>query len=173
MAVSIKESGMGIEELMRGIAFARSNRVLIGIPQASSSRAGSVSNAELAFIHSNGSPINRIPPRPFLEPALADPAVQGQIADRMQAAIGDAIKGDTGAAVNRLHEAGIYGENAVKDYFTGDHFAPNAPITVNGGWMRNRASGKPVRVKGKKSNQPLMDTGSLRSAITHVVEEGK
>ncbi|MBR1821501.1 MAG: hypothetical protein IJ769_07760 [Clostridia bacterium] len=64
----------------------------------------------------------------------------------------------------------MYGENAVKDYFTGGHFAPNAGITVEGGWMWNRIAHKPFKVKGKGSSTPLIDTGSLRSSITHVIE---
>lgn len=170
MAVTIKESGDGLKNLMEAIAFLKNNRVLIGIPQAGSGSHGSLTNVELAFIQSNGSPVNRIPPRPFLEPALADGGVQASISEKMKMAVQAAIEGDTGKAMGELDEAGFYGENAVKDYFTGGHFAPNAGITIHGGWMRNRVSGKPVYVKGKKSSAPLIDTGSLRSSITHVIE---
>lgn len=40
----------------------------------------------------------------------------------------------------------------------------NAPITVHGGWMKNKKSGKPFKVKGKKSSNPLVDSGDLSKA---------
>lgn len=168
MGMFVKISGEGLGDLKDAISFLKSNRVLVGIPGASGGSHGEVTNVELAFIHTNGSPRLRIPARPFLEPAI-EQAID-QIEGRMKASTEAAISGDTGAAMNELEKAGMYGENAAKDYFTGGHFAPNAGITVEGGWMRNRISGKPFKVKGKGSAQPLIDTGSLRSSITHVIE---
>lgn len=168
MGVYVKTSGKGLGDLKDAIAFLKNNRVLVGIPQTNAASRGGVSNVDLAFIHTNGSPINRIPPRPFLEPAIEQ--VKGQIDGCMKASAQAAIEGDVGAARDELEKAGMYGENAAKDYLTGGHFAPNAPITVEGGWFRNRFSGKPVHVKGKGSSTPLIDTGSLRGSITHVIE---
>ena len=168
MGMYVKISGEGLGDLKEAIAFMKSNRVLVGIPQANASSRGEVTNVDLAFIHTNGSPRLRIPARPFLEPAIEQ--AKDQIEGRMRASAQAAIEGDTGAAMDELDKAGMYGENAVKEYFTGGHFAPNAGITVEGGWMRNRISGKPFKVKGKGSSQPLIDTGSLRSSVTHVIE---
>ena len=168
MGMYVKISGEGLGDLKDAIAFLKNNRVLVGIPQAGAAGRGEVTNVDLAFIHTNGSPRLRIPPRPFLEPAIEQ--AKDQIEGRMKASAQAAIEGDTGAARDELDKAGLYGENAVKEYFTGGHFAPNAGITVEGGWMRNRISGKPFKVKGKGSSTPLIDTGSLRSSITHVIE---
>lgn len=168
MPMYIKTEGEGMDALKEAISFLKSNRVLIGIPQANSSARGEITNVELAFIHTMGSPINRIPPRPFLEPGVEE--AQEQIAGRMRAAAQAAVEGDIGAAMDELDNAGLDGENAVKTYIGAGHHAPNAGITIEGGWMRNRVSGKPVFVKGKRSNVPLIDTGSLRSSITHVIE---
>ncbi len=41
----------------------------------------------------------------------------------------------------------------------------NAPITINGGWMRNKKSGKRFYVKGKKSSRPLIDTGNMMQSV--------
>jgi len=166
--VNIKASGPGLNALRDALAFLKNSRVLIGIPAASGG-SDDLTNAELAFLHSNGSPVNHIPPRPFLEPAIEQ--AKEDIAQRMKAAVEAAVSGNTGEAMDELDKAGLYGENAAKEYFTGGHFAPNAPITVEGGWMRNRVSGRPVKVKGKGSSTPLIDTGSLRSSITHVIEQ--
>ncbi len=168
MGMYVKISGEGLGDLKEAVAFMKNHRVLVGIPAANGGSRGEVTNVELAFIHTNGSPRLRIPPRPFLEPAIEE--AKGKIEERMKASAQAAIEGDTGAAMGELEKAGMYGENAVKDYFTGGHFAPNAGITVEGGWMWNRIAHKPFKVKGKGSSTPLIDTGSLRSSITHVIE---
>lgn len=165
----VKISGDGLKDIKEAITFLKSNRVLVGIPSASAGGRGEgMTNVDLAFIHSNGSPKHHIPARPFLEPAIAE--ATDSIAGRMKEAAIKAIDGDTGAAMNELHKAGMYGENAAKDYIGSGNHAPNAPITIAGGWMRNHVSHKPFKVEGKGSSTPLIDTGSLRSSITHVIE---
>lgn len=173
MAVDIKESGPGFEGAAARLKALMRRRVLVGIPQEKSSRKDAgPTNAELAFIHSHGSPLMHIPARPFIEPALESAQVKRQIAGCMADALAATLSQGAAEASDSLHKAGLYGENAVKRYFRSGELAPNAPITVEGGWMRNRVSGKPVYVPGKHANAPLRDTGSLRKSITHVVEEG-
>lgn len=46
----------------------------------------------------------------------------------------------------------------------------NAEITVKGGWMRNKQTGKLFYVKGKGSSNPLIDEGFMRQSVTHKVE---
>lgn len=45
------------------------------------------------------------------------------------------------------------------------NFEKNAPITLYGGWMRNKKSKKPFYVKGKGNKTPLTDTGKLSDYI--------
>lgn len=168
MGMYVKISGEGLGDLKDAINFLKNNRVLVGIPGASGGSHDEITNVELAFIHTNGSPRLRIPARPFLEPGIEEG--MEKIQDRMKAAAQAAIDGDTGAAMGELNKAGMYGQQYVQDYFTGGHFAPNAGITVEGGWMRNRISGKPFKVKGKGSATPLIDSGDLRGSITYVIE---
>lgn len=172
--VTVKVSG-DADALKKGLDFLKNHRVLVGIPESagaarSSADNGSVTQVQLAFIHTYGSPLNRIPPRPFLEPAISEPDTQSKIVENMKQAALCSIEGDTGGAISEMHKAGTRGENAAQTYIGSDKLAPNAPITVEGGWMRNRKSGKPFKVEGKGSSRPLIDTGSLRSSITHVVE---
>lgn len=55
------------------IAELKKHEVLVGVPQEKSSRqGGKATNAELLFIHTNGSPARGIPARPVLKPAIAD-----------------------------------------------------------------------------------------------------
>lgn len=43
---------------------------------------------------------------------------------------------------------------------------PNATITIQGGWMRNKVSGKPFYVRGKGTGkQPLVNTGTMLKSI--------
>lgn len=160
----------GLQNLLDGVAFLESHRLLIGIPEAESARSGPITNVQLAFIHTNGSPRMHIPARPFLEPAINDVETKEKITGCMKQAILCAFSGDTGGAEAEMEKAGLYGQKAAQSMIGSGALAPNAPITVEGGWMRNPVSGKPVHIEGKGSSAPLIDTGSLRKAITYVVE---
>ena len=46
----------------------------------------------------------------------------------------------------------------------------NAEITVKGGWMRSY-HGKMIYIKGKGSSNPLIDTGTMRTAVSYEVVE--
>lgn len=169
----IKESGPGMDDIRRAVAFFRSHKCYVGIPGATGSRSSkAITNVELAFIHSKGSPRLRIPARPFIEPALEKAETQEKIMRHMKAAVIAAVDGDEGGALDEMHEAGIAGENAAKDYIGSGNHTPNSGFTLTGGWSRNRISGKPFYAKPKKSAVPLIDTGSLRSSITHVIDGG-
>lgn len=147
--------------------------LLIGIPEENAGgSSGGLNNVQLAYLHSRGSPVNKMPARPFIEPAIEQKGVLDKIAGCFGRAFEAAILGDAGTMRKELEFAGIYGSNAVKAYMGSAALAPNAPITVSGGWMRNKVSGKPVYVKGKGSAAPLIDTGSLRAAVTYVLDEG-
>ena len=168
MNVTVK--GEGLKKVAAGVAFLKSHKVRIGIPDGGGGGGDKISNVQLAFILTNGSPVNHNPPRPFLEPGLAQPKVQKKIMRHMKAAAKAALEGDTGTAMNQMHMAGQAGEDGVKDYMVDGSFAPNSPFTINGGWMRNRVSGKPFHADPKGSSKPLIDSGNLQTSITHVVE---
>lgn len=53
-------------------------------------------------------------------------------------------------------------QRAMKD---SNEYAPNAPFTINGGWMANPKNGKPFYSDGKKSARPLIDTGTLINSV--------
>lgn len=172
MGVTIKTSGPGQHTIRKALDFFLHNRVYVGIPGANAGRSGTVTNVELAFIHTYGSPRLRIPARPFLLPAIEQAKTREQIERHMKASCEAAVAGDIGAATAELEKAGQAGENAAKDYIQSGNLAPNSGFTLSGGWMRNRISGKPFHAGPKGSSTPLIDTGSLRSSITHVMEKG-
>jgi hypothetical protein len=118
--------------------------------------AEGVTNAELLFIHSKGSPARGIPPRPVLEPAIASEAGQAAIQPEMAGAIRSMLLGDKREALRHLRRAGMAGRNVARRYF----FAQN-------GWAPLKAA----TIKRKGSSQPLIDTGTMRNAITFVVSD--
>lgn len=113
------------------------------------------SEAHSLYIQSHGSPLWHIPPRPVLEPAVE--ANKDRIARPLQRAVTAGLKGDDLRMDQELEKAGIVAENAAKRWFENPEngWPPNAPATV----------------KAKGSDSPLIDTGEMRKAITHVVVE--
>ena len=132
-------------------------RVLVGIPQAKASRKGTpINNAELMYIHTEGSPIRNIPARPVLQPAIENKQNKANIVEQMEKAGQAAFAGDPQGLENGLALAGTVASNAAKKWFTNPEngWAPNAPLTI----------------KLKGSDKPLIDTGQLRRAIVSVVD---
>ena len=132
--------------------------VLVGIPQAKASRKeGKINNAELLYVLSKGSVLQKIPARPVLEPAIAAPDNKAMIADELKQAAKGVLEGRPEDASLYLERAGQVGENAVKRWFTDPRnaWAPNAPSTI----------------RQKRSDRPMVDTQQMIKAITYVVED--
>jgi hypothetical protein len=113
------------------------------------------SEAHSLYIQSHGSPLWHIPPRPVLEPSIE--ASKEPIAKQLQGATVAAIDGNAQEVDNALHRAGIVAENAAKAWFE----------NPQNGWPPN----SPKTIAKKGSDSPLIDTGEMRKAITHVVRE--
>ena len=107
------------------------------------------------YIMSHGSPLWQIPPRPVLEPALE--AHADKIGELFAAVIKAACKGDEQATQRAIHRCGMAAQNYCRDWFTDPRngWPPNSPITI----------------ARKKSARPMIDTGTMRKAITYVVRE--
>ena len=116
-----------------------------------------VTNAELLFIFSKGSPIRKQPPRPVLEPAVAADGNRQPISREIAASCKAGIAGDHDMAVKKMKRAALAGQNAARKWFTDSRngWAPNAPSTI----------------AAKGSDRPGIDTGAMRAAIQGVVSE--
>ena len=71
---------------------------------------------------------------------------------------------------------GSQAKSMIQDAIKDEEWAPNAPITIEGGWMMNEYGKKgpvPVHIKGKSSTKPLIDTGALRQNCQYVIKKGK
>lgn len=162
--------------------------VYVGIPEERASRGDEmINNAELAYIHthgvrqkamreemqpaidagkpysqayemyvqSHGSPLWHSPPRPIIEPTIEKH--QEAIADKLKEPLKAGLDGDAQGARDGLERAGIFASNKVKDFFT----------DPENGWPDNSQA----TIDAKGSDRPMVDTGALRQAITHVVKE--
>jgi hypothetical protein len=116
-----------------------------------------VTNAELLFIHTKGSPIRHIPARPVLEPAVAAQGNREPIARELAASVKASLEGDRALALKKMQRAAMAGQNAARSWFTDSR----------NGWKPNAKS----TIERKGSSRPLIDTGALRASIIGVVGE--
>lgn len=162
--------------------------VLVGIPQENSSRPGQeVNNAELLFIHTNGSPVRSIPARPVLEPAITAKGNKEPIAGELGQAMKAILQNQPGPAKQHMKLAGMTAQNAARTWFTDPRngWAPNSPLTVlrKLDKLRGAKAAKAMEAfeAGEATfifkdqeygvNTPLIDTGEMRKAITWLIRE--
>jgi hypothetical protein len=136
---------------------AKHSLTLPGGIKAKAVDTSAINNAQLAFIHTNGSPLKGIPPRPIIQPAIQAPGNKEPIMAELCQAAQATLQGATAQAANHLKRAGMTAQNAVRAWFT----------DARNGWAPNR----PSTIKAKGSDRPLIDTAQLRKAMTYVVKE--
>lgn len=170
--VKFKTIDRGALRIRRELKVAAGKVALVGIPGTAdpvldaNGKPSEISMAQLAFIMEKGSSVNNLDPRPFMERTRqrCTPDV-AKYARKLYSAV---LHGRIGAN-QALKLLGERYEGEMKQTFVKEKFKDNASITINGGWMRNKVSGKPFKVKGKGSSRPLIDTGRLRGSIIHKV----
>lgn len=167
MKVEGKADFSGFVNMARRLDVVSNNKAYVGIPQERSSRPGSgeITNAELLYVQTYGSPINKIPPRPVIEPALEENEKRVKILT--ERAITSALNGNKEEAISNLHKVGLFAVNAVRAFiraFPDNGLPPNKPATIR----RKRA-------KGATDPKPLIDTGEMMKSITYVIisKEGR
>lgn len=162
----------GANRIRRELKIAASKVALVGIPGNANpplneeGKPAEISMAQLAFIMEKGSDVNKIPPRPFMERTRQ--RCEDDVAKFSRKLYSAILHGRAGADQS-LKLLGERYEGEMKQTFVKETFEKNADITVLGGWMRNKVSGKVFKVKGKKSRRPLIDTGRLHGSIIHKV----
>lgn len=184
--VEHKEYNGGIAGLFARLRGLQKRHIYVGIPQAANSRkGGEIGNADLLYIHthgirrrsmieemdqnmarglkysaafslyiqSHGSPLWHSPPRPVIEPALA--ANKVRIAAEFKKIYQATASADGDGVERAITRAGILAQNVCREWFE----------DPRNNWPAN----SPATIARKKSDKPLIDTGSLRKAITYVV----
>ena len=150
-------------DLMAQLKALSKMQVLVGIPEDKAERkpakGEAVNNAQLMFIHTNGSPLKGIPKRPVIEPAIEASGNKEPITEELGEAAHAILDSDPEAARQHLKRAGMTGQNAARAWFTDprNHWQKNSKETI----------------QRKGSDRPLIDTGELRRSIVYIVEEGE
>lgn len=114
-----------------------------------------------------------MPSRPFLSDSVEDN--EDAIVSFLQSQVIEIIQnGKTAEQV--LKDIGVFQKDLVQSTIEEGEFEPNADITINGGWMHNKKSGKLFYVEGKKVNgkvgdRPLIDNGTMKNAVNFVIEK--
>jgi hypothetical protein len=153
-SVSVKvikdTKGAGVAALQRRLR-AGIHRVLVGVPAGPTTPDGT-SLAEVAAWTEFGT--STAPERPFLRGGVREALPLCR-----QLAVNDlrAVAEGRMTIPMALERQGFAAEGSVKKYMAGDNFAPNAPSTI----------------AKKGSEQPTIDSGQLRQAVTHIVEGGQ
>jgi hypothetical protein len=156
MPVKVTKTGAGLASVAKQFKEIQASDVLVGIPAETTMRNGDeMNNASLLYIFSNGSDLRNIPARPVLEPSIT--LNQSKITPRLGAAAKAVFDGHPEDARRELELAGTIAANGVKRYF----FDPG------NGWPANA----PSTIAAKGSDQPGIDSGSMRRAITFVVRK--
>jgi hypothetical protein len=137
-------------------------QLLIGVPSDENSReedTGGIGNAELAYIHENGSAAANIPARPVLIPGVQK--VSEQCANIIAQGAADAIDQGLSALTKAYNKAGLIAQSSVRRTLTqGEGFEPLSDSTLD---ARDR--------RGFKGTKPLLVTGQLRNSYTYVVRK--
>lgn len=159
--------------------------VLVGIPEENAERENEdgskadINNAQLLYIHSKGSPLQKIPPRPLIEPALEASGNKERIDEDLKKAAQLMLDGKAEQAVKALHTAGIDGVNIIKEWFDDprNNWSPNTTATVRAKIRKKYKTKKTIRkyieayIAGEEGiNQILVDTAQMKKAITYSVE---
>ncbi len=171
-----------LKQIVANINSLVSQRVLVGIPEDTSSRndeeSGPMTNAALGFIHEYGSPANNIPARPFLMPGVRDG--QEKFEPRLKKAAAAALNGNAEKMDAEMTAAGMIASTGVQRKINSGDFIPLADATLEARAARGRKGAKLELESRREGNapgtafaKPLIDTGQLRNAITFVVRKAK
>lgn len=159
----VVENSDGFFDMIKALKFINENEVYVGIPDDTTDRENEknneVTNADLLFIHTNGSPKMNIPARPVIEPALRKD--RERISSMMKKAAIFVFDKKYDDALKQLKMVGMRGQNVSRKYF----------LDQDNGWKPNSSAVQRAKMKkGAQNPRPLIDTGELRKSITYFVK---
>lgn len=166
IAFTFTEDTEHLDAREKCLEYLRKHQVDAGLTSSASARS-----RFLLGIHTRGSPIMRIPPRPVVQPALAKESLRAEMAEKLVSSCEAAFEGDLSGTQQGLEDAGKRGADGIREYIDAGISPPNSPVTLSGGWIYNRVAKKSVPVKGKAGSTPLVDTGALYNDFDWQVTE--
>jgi hypothetical protein len=157
--IKTSSSGGGFDALKAKLAQIAKSEVYVGVPEDETERKKTteVTNAGLLYIHTHGSPLQGIPARPVIEPALEADDNKALITKKLGETARAVLASKPSEAKTLLKQAGMEGSNAAKRWFTDSRNA----------WAADSAE----TIERKGSDRPLIDTAQLRRSITYLVDE--
>ena len=166
ISLTTNEDVLLLDNRKKCLDWLRKHKVDVGLTSTASARS-----KFLLGIHTRGSPIMRIPPRPVVQPALAQEGLRAEMGEKLLASCEAAFQGDLSGARAGLEEAGQRGADGIREYIDAGISPPNSPVTLSGGWIYNRVAKKGVMVKGKAGDKPMLDTGGLYNDFDYEITE--
>ena len=176
----------GVPELLEALRELQSNEVMVGIPEAKSSRKKEIiRNSELLYIHTHG--IRKKAMREEMQLEMDGGKQYSEVyqmylqehgsplwASPPRPVLEPAIEHSKDWIAEQLGKAAQSAlDGDVKGVRDGLHKAGQVAENAAKDWFTNPANGwapnSPETIKLKGSNKPLIDTDQLRKAITHVV----
>ena len=167
MNVEFRDDIQKQKDLREAETMLKALHVEIGLPDSASARS-----RWLLALHERGAPGAHIPPRPVVGPALAKDETRQAIGQGLLNACEAAATGDPEGVEQGFKMAGQAGVDGIYNYIDSGIEPGNAPLTIQGGWIRNFSSKKPVHVEGKGFNKPMYDTGELYNSFDYEVKQG-
>lgn len=160
--MSLKVTKDNVDATLKAIMKLAKKDVLVGVPEAAGEHeGGEISNAALAYIHSNGAPEVNIPPRPFMDQGIEN--AKTKIVGQLKKAGESATDRNPEGVEKAMHACGLIAQASVKEAIVAGDFVPDKPATIA---ARERA--------GHSGDKPLIVTSQLLQSITYVVtEKGK
>jgi hypothetical protein len=155
-------------------------QVLVGVTADKTQRqeGDGVTNATIAYLQDNGSPINNIPARPFMLPGLA--AAEEKIKRIFKTGAEQILRGEQQSAEPVLLKVGLVLQAAIRGKINEGIPPPLAERTLQERIASGRATvGAQVELDRREQGldpstefaKPLVHTGQLRNSITFVIRD--
>lgn len=150
----VKVRDLGYASVLKELKATEGVHITVGVHGDQKPRSGGTPMTLVAAANEFGTTDGRVPERSFIR-ATVD-SRRNDIAEVMQKQM-KLLEDGKRSAKDVAEIVGLWTANAIKKYMTDLQEPPNAPSTV----------------ARKGSSNPLIDTGQLRSAVTHKVVIGK
>lgn len=178
-----------VNDVVKALGSLVKTNVLVGIPESETERENQAepNNAALGYIHEHGSPAQNIPARAFLVPGVR--GAEKEYRPRLIKAAQLALDGKAKDALKQMDAAGLIAEMAAKDKIQSGPFEPLKPETVANRWKSRKTKSmrdsevaylkmvkegvSPADAQTSAEITPLINTGSLRNSITHIIRGKK
>ena len=177
MNLTTSSKGDGLAKLAADLQKISNMDVLVGVPESNAARKEEgINNAQLLALHTKGSPLQKIPARPVIEPAIEASGNKEQIAEQLGIAAQLVLDQNVPGAHAQLQKTAMLGQNVARSWFTDprNNWPPNKIATVRA--KMSKMTSKQVFEavdSGTPITRPLVDTGALRQAIIGICREKK